>query len=193
MGVSSMADPLNLVTLEEAQAAVNTTNDISAEITRASKIIRELIGPVIHESVTEYQDGGFPLLFLRNLPVVEGSVTVIDRKSNDTVVTNFTLLPDEGALEHNSVWPSGFRRFKVQYTAGWAPDVSAVPQPIKEAAFILIRDMITGGSGAAEGIKRESIGDYTVEYFGEAQVQVSRDALDRAMKYLEPYRMVRIG
>jgi len=32
-----------------------------------------------------------------------------------------------------------------------------------------------------------------VEYFGEAQVQVSRDALDRAMKYLEPYRMVRIG
>lgn len=182
-----MPNPINLVTLEEAQSALNTTDDLSDEITRASRIIRELIGPVIYEEVTEYLDGGRRLI-LSHIPVLDGSLTITDRKRDNQTVADFFLDPDTGMVE--GYFPEGFRRWKGIYQTGWASDTAEVPQMIKKAVFLLIENEIDGG-GAAEGIKKESIGDYSVEYFG-GEATVSQNVLKRIEPYLSPFKEVNI-
>lgn len=185
-----LANPMDLVTLEEAQEALERTDDLSNKITWASRIIRELIGPVIHEEVTEYLDGGRRILILSHMPVVEGSLTLEDRKRGNQA-TGFFLDSDTGMVE--GYWADGFRRWKATYLTGWAANTEDVPQMIKKAVFLLIENEISGGGGAAEGIKKESIGDYSVEYFGgEEAAAVSQDILQRIEPYLFPFKAVHI-
>ena len=183
-----MADPLDLVTLEEAQEALKTTEDLSAAITRVSRIIREWIGPIIHESIQEHLDGGASHLFLTYYPVVPGTVTVTDRYTGAQETAIF-VFEDGGMVEHERYdrWPSGARRFRVEYMAGYAADVASVPAGIKKAVFIMLRQEMTGGEEGKE-IVRESIGDWSVEYSTPGE----GPAVDPVEKYLEPFRRVRV-
>lgn len=183
-----------LITNDEANKYLGTTGvDYSDEIARASTQVKTFLRRnVIISAVTEYHDGGGDSLFLTQFPVVTGSVTVSDRLQNELVSdTNYFTDEKRGIVQHIHRWPEGFRHWKVEYQAGLAATPADVPGDIKKAVLMLIEAEKSGG-GAAEGIKKESIGDYSVEYFGGSDAP-TQSPTARVEELLEPYRRRLVG
>lgn len=169
----------DLVTLEEAQEFLDTDEDLSAAITRASAEIRSRIGPVVIEPTTEVHDGGGEDIFLSRYPVKESTIVVTDTQ-DQTTFDNYVAYPDEGRLSATYRWGPGRRRWKVKYEAGLVDSVDNVPGDIKKATLLLIAEEVEGqGSGR---LQSESIGDYsyTRSSAEEADVEIQR--------LLAPYR-----
>lgn len=155
-----------LVTDAEVNEYLGTTGqDYTAEIARASARIEGIIGPVIHTPFTEYLDGdGDDLLFTRYRPIKSGSVVITDTVDNSTVPTDeYEVYLDQGMIRRTiGVWGKGARRWKVDYIAGRAADVSAVPADIKEATLLLIKAAKSGGASAV--VKSKKVGQTSIEY-----------------------------
>lgn len=183
-----------LVTNDEANKYMGTTGaDYTDEIARASTQVETFLRRnVIVEPITEYHDGGGDSLFLTQFPVLAGSVTVTNRLGNEPV-SNTDYFTDEkrGIIQHIHRWPEGFRIWKVEYQAGMAATVADVPGDIKKAVLMLIEAERSGG-GAAEGIKKETIGDYSIEFFGGSEAP-TQSPTARVEELLEPYRRRLVG
>lgn len=181
---------MDLVTNEEVQKYLGTTEDYSDQITRASAVIRNLLqNPVIIEELTEYHDGGYQTLVMEHFPILRDSVEIRDANTGEEVDPSryFVRGGQSRKITYRSgIWSPGMGRWEVTYQAGLAATTAEVPADIKKATLLLIEDETTGG---AEGMKKETIGDYSYEMFapGEASgVEVKVDNL------LARYKMVNI-
>jgi uncharacterized phiE125 gp8 family phage protein len=118
------------------------------------------------ETVTEDLDGGDYLLRLAKHPVA--SVTsVTDSVAGGTwpnkLMMDGTLrrADDDGNLL-TALWPAGFQRFRVVYSAGYA---RAIPAGLRQAILMLLsrayqaRSGETGGSGAGVGVQWGRLAD----------------------------------
>jgi hypothetical protein len=177
-----------LVTDAEVNAYLGTTDQTyEKEIASASKRIEGMIGPVIHTAFTEYHDGeGDDLIFTKYRPIKDASVMVTDTLDSSTVPTDeYTVYPGEGMIRRIAgVWAKGFRRWKVDYTAGYCVDVTTVPDDIKEATLMLIKASKSGGSTAV--ISRKKVGVTDVQY----DTEKSGNVQDEVSLLLAPYMKV---
>lgn len=80
--------------------------------------------------------GGSKRLYLNHLPIV--SVTSItDDDSNTVAGTEYTIIANDGVLEHDTYWPSPVGRWTVVYTAGHFADTDDVDWDVKEWARVV--------------------------------------------------------
>lgn len=81
--------------------------------------------------------GGVKRLYLHALPIV--SVTSItDDDANTVASTEYTIIADEGILEHDTYWPAPVGRWTIVYTAGHWEDTDDVDYDVKEAAMAIV-------------------------------------------------------
>jgi len=77
--------------------------------------------------------GGAKRIHLHHAPIV--SVTSItDDDSNTVASTDYTIVSEQGYLEHDSIWPSPVGRWTIIYTAGVFADTDDVSWNIKDVA-----------------------------------------------------------
>lgn len=181
---------MDLVTNEEVQKYLGTQGDYTAEITRASTLIRNILqNPVIYEELTEYHDGGYQTLVVEHFPILRDSVVIQDANTGGTVDPSRYFVrggQNRKIIYRSGIWSLGMGRWEVTYQAGLAADVAEVPADIKKATLLLIEDETAGG---AEGIKKETIGDYSYEMFSPGE---STGVEGKVEKILAPYRKVNI-
>ena len=153
-----MADPGDVVTLDEAKAFLNITVatfdvELAGFVTAASRMWVNRVGPVASSVFTEWYDGGVPQIALRQTPVLSvtsvvesyGSTTrytLTDQPLTGDGPTNawgYTIDMQTGLLTRRATgvavpFATGRRTVQVVYTAGYA----AVPEDIKHAVLLLI-------------------------------------------------------
>lgn len=167
---------MDYVTLDEARKFLDTDENLSDAITRASARIRALMqNPVIYETATDVLHGGSYKLILSYYPIVDGTVTVTDIETGKTIMPDF-INKAAGILERRSRWEHGHRRWEVSYSAGLAETVEDVPQDIKTATLLLVQEEV-----GEEFLQYESVGDYHMRRFNDAST------LARVKQLLAPY------
>jgi hypothetical protein len=159
MGTTVTLNSNALITTTEAENFVwdtpgnrtDTEKDILyAMINAISQAIEDWLNrKIINAEVTEYYDGGGRLIFLKNFPIVS-----IDSVYEDgdllTVETNhgeddedYDYYEDEGIVYSSSgTFESGRQIIKVTYTAGLGADNTEIPENIKLAAKIWIKQIM---------------------------------------------------
>lgn len=177
-----MADPMDVLTLEEAKQALNigasvTKHDaeLPTYITAVTQRLDLLIGPVVQRPVTdETQDGGSWSVFCDYYPVTSiTSVTEYD-ETTPTVLTRETPLsaPDDGYLVEpyhpirallsgrirrrregkNVRFAKGDRNIVVSYVAGRTSDTALVPERYKLAAKLMLANFWRSQQDATGGV-----------------------------------------
>lgn len=160
------ADPLDVISLSAAKAAINmaastTEHDtvLEGHITAVSRRFDEVIGPVVNRAVTEYHDGGDCLIRPRQTPL--SAVTTLTEASgtSQTVLTAETfatqpgtayLLDVDGSYAHRCriirraggmdyPFPYGRRNVELVYVAGRAATTADVDARIRDAAGMVLR------------------------------------------------------
>lgn len=164
-----MADPLDLLTLDEGKTAINMSFDnanheeeIARQITAVSRIIDEACGPVVVRTVTEelHEIGaGQATVYLDELPVQ--SVTTVDEFDGTTLTTLAPVAFAEstsgyfagaGVLARRLsgqayIWPNG-GTVRVTYEAGRYASTETVDARFKEAAAAVLRRLWKREAGA---------------------------------------------
>lgn len=169
--MSPIADTLDVLTLDEAKAAINLTGssqdtELASYITAVSRRLDELAGAIVVRTVTgEVHSGGRSLITLLYRPVV--SITSITEYQYTTAQaltaeTNATK-PATGYLVDlrwgdirrrasggDSWFPSGMDNIVVTYVAGRAATTAAVDPKFKQAAAIFLSHLwrLEQGSGS---------------------------------------------
>lgn len=152
---------LDLVTLEEAQGALNidtsdTTHDtaLTAYITAVSLRLDELCGPIVVRTITgETHDGGNHQIWLDYIPI--SSVTTVTEYANTTATTltaetnatkpssAYMVDLQTGKLVRrssngNTTFAKGMQNIAVTYVAGRATQTSTVSEKFKLAANLML-------------------------------------------------------
>lgn len=119
------------------------------------------------EELEEFYDGpGTALLVLRRRPVVELDALYEDIDGDfgeESLVPpqELILYPNEGIIRRLvGVFPAAPRSIKVKYTAGY----SSIPDDLSVACLKLAASWFAHSSSGSDGLKRESLGDYSAEY-----------------------------
>ena len=177
-----MADPTDVLTLDEAKQALNigasvTKHDaeLPAYITAVTQRLDLLIGPVVQRPVTdEAHDGGSWSIFLDYYPIVSiASVTEYD-ETTPTVLTQETptVNPETGYLVEpyhpmrellsgrirrrrdgaDQRFPTGSRNIVVSYVAGRATETGLVPERYKLAAKLMLANFWRSQQDATGGV-----------------------------------------
>lgn len=162
-----MADPYDLLTLDEGKAAINVQGleakydlAVDAYITAASERIVDMCGPVVDRTFTgEVYDGGAGWIALRNAAFGPLAITTIDALSEYDYTGTATALSVEdfdtkpvygfmvdaalGVIRRRSsgsgyVFVAGSQNVVVTYTSGRAASTATVPSKFKVAAQILV-------------------------------------------------------
>jgi hypothetical protein len=165
-----MADPLDVIGIEEARAVINfggtqVGSDPTLEqfVTAVSRRLDALCGPIVQRTVTdEPHDGGRCRLFLFQPPVV--SVTSVKEYAGTTLTTltaetnaaqvadQYRLDPRLGVLYRRSggadyLFTAGGRQnVLVTYTAGRYADTDHVDEPFRTAATLAVKHLWTASS-----------------------------------------------
>ena len=162
-----MADTLDVLTLDEAKAAINMTaandqheGELELFITAVSRRFDELIGPVVNRTVTEYHDGGVSIIWPYQTPVsTVTSLTEWDGSASTVLtadafgvagVTDGYLLESSPSYVHgtrlirrsggtNTYFTTGSRSIQLVYVAGRAATTEDVDSRIKAAAGMVLR------------------------------------------------------
>ncbi len=136
------------------------------------------------EALTEYLDGpGTTELVLSRRPVTELTSVRIDSERDfgeDTEVDSSELVlhAESGVVERDgAVFPRGASNVRVVYTAGYA----AVPDDLALACVKLAAAWYAHARAGADGVSKETLGDYSAKYRNEA-LPADVDAI------LDPYR-----
>lgn len=168
---------MELVTLEEAQAFLDTDEDLTDAIRRASVRIRNILqNPIIYESFTERLHGGHFTLITEHYPLVDDTVIITDLETGGIVQPDY-IAADSGIIEYKPIWDPGHRRYQVKYTAGWAATTEEVPSDIKTATLYLVQEEL-----GEDLMVSENIGDYGYRRFADSSLWAKIRAI------LEPYR-----
>lgn len=155
------ADPLDILTLEEAKQAINMSgyNDdrtlvLERHITAVSRCIDDACGPVVQRDIAdEVIPGGHPTIMLMHSPVT--SVTTVEEDQFGSVVTVAALdfgETGDGYRASSSRWEPGllsgelvreyqcwYPQVRVTYVAGRYDDTASVDQRFKDAAAAILR------------------------------------------------------
>jgi hypothetical protein len=138
----------DLVTIEEALAYLEEPDDAGGELQRAIANVSEEICNVCgdrwsSEDRVEYCDGDGDALILQFAPVdTEETVTITDRTGDEVLdgddfevdgETGLVYVASDGVAD-GGLWEKGTRRYKVEYTGGFA----AVPAAVRGAALGLL-------------------------------------------------------
>ncbi len=136
--------------------------------------------------VTEYLDGpGTTRLVLARRPVtvLTGVYEDSDREfGEDTAVPDdeLALYPETGVVERiGAVFPRGTRNVKAVYTGGY----STVPDDVALACVKLAAAWYAHARTGADGLRRETLGDYSADYSCSA---LPADVEGALRPYLEP-------
>lgn len=172
-----MADPLDLLSLSAAKAAINmaaASNEhdltLARQITAVSRIVDDVCGPVVVRTVTaELADGGRSKVKVRRWPVTSFT-TVREVRSAGTISTvnavvwgatgdGYFAIPYRRDVTLKSgelirvrsgsdyYWPAGSGSVEVTYQAGRYATTAAVDARFAEAAGAILRRMWKRESG----------------------------------------------
>ena len=141
------------------------------------------------EELEELYDGsGTDLLVLRRRPVISLGAVYEDPEGEFGEGTRlpeseFALYAQEGIVRHvGAIFPCGRLNVKIVYTAGYR----AIPDDVALACVKLAASWYAHAGSGADGVTRESLGDYAAEY--------DRAALPRDVESaLAPYRELAAG
>ncbi len=138
------------------------------------------------EAITEYQDGsGTDSLVLRRRPVTALTAVYEDADREFATETEIpaaelALYPEAGiVVRPGSVFPRGTRNVKAVYTAGYA----TVPDDLAVACVKLAASWYAHARAGADGVARETLGDYTAVY---AALPLPADVEAITTHYREP-------
>lgn len=156
-----MADTLDVLTLNEAKAAVNiqTTNvdfdaELEQQVTAVSRMIDAACGPVVQRTITaELHDGNTTVIWPRYTPVA--SVTLVRSASGGTITTvtavAFGGTGDGYTLTGNRLTHSSGRwtgsQVELTYVAGRYATTAAVDARFKTCAASVLRRLWKRESG----------------------------------------------
>lgn len=158
-----MADVLDVLTLEEARAALSRSRVDAADstllalyITSVSRFLDDTVGPIVQRAVTELHDGGRPDIRPRQTPVAAvtslteytyTTPTVLSAESNTSKPAVGYLLETDGrhgvrlirrATGSDTWFPAGRRNVSLVYTAGRAATTALVDVKFKQAAQLIL-------------------------------------------------------
>lgn len=131
-----MAD---LITSDRAKQAINQTTFTEAEDAQIASLVSAVSAAVerwcrrtlASTSHDEYHDGqadpALDLLLLNQYPV--SAIAGVTDQGTALAESEYTLVADLGILRRECGWPGGYRRYRVQYTAGYA----TLPEEVQEA------------------------------------------------------------
>lgn len=157
-----MAADLDVLTFDEAKAAINNNADdkniglLSAYITGVSQFLDTLCGPIVSRTVTDTFDGDLPAVFLKSWPVLSvqtvteytGTTSQLLTAQTPGTAPDFGYLLDlasgqirrtEGGTARN--FKSGVQNVVVEYTAGRFADTESVDQRFKRAAGLVLANI----------------------------------------------------
>ena len=163
-------------------------------INQSSNFIQEayLCRNLILQSYTDYYDG-IDDVYLRidNYPItVVASVKMWEYQAQQEVYTyspniEYEVFMDRGMIYKSSGWNGTIKQWKIAYTAGYT--LSNMPSDIKLACMKLSR--MLNSQLNSDGIKSESMGDYSVTYDKNNPVIFNGIALPNdIITLLSPYR-----
>lgn len=187
-----MADPYDVISLEEAKTALritgtNNDTELAAWITAISRRLDDLCGPIVQRTVTDelHQSPSGPL-WLYQTPVVsisnvkEWSSGTATTLTAETAAASGDYLYDArlGTISRRSswydtTWSSSY--VTVTYVAGRAANTAAVDPLFKQAAVIILTHVWrTSGTGRGEvfnAIEGENV-------FGTPPFSIPRAAIE---------------
>jgi len=163
-------------------------------INQSSNFIQEayLCRNLILQSYTDYYDG-IDDVYLRidNYPITAvASVKMWEYQAQQEVYTyspniEYEVFMDRGMIYKSSGWNGTIKQWKIAYTAGYT--LSNMPSDIKLACMKLSR--MLNSQLNSDGIKSESMGDYSVTYDKNNPVIFNGIALPNdIITLLSPYR-----
>lgn len=183
-----MTSTLDLLTLDEARAAIGTTNNtyddaLEVMVTAISERIDELCGPVVNRTITERHDACGWFLIPRSLPVSSFTSVTEYRSGTGTVLTAETdtaagtYLWEQNLLRRRSSFADYpfAPRVKLVYVSGRAADTDAVAEKFKQAAKIILAHIWRQEMGS---------GNQTFGADGEVSFRASYSIPNRAMELL---------
>lgn len=166
-----MADPLDILTLNEAKSAINlaATNtahdtELAQFVTAVSRRVDDLCGPVVVRTITgELHDGAGSIILLKQWPV--SSVTTIAEWASGTstaltvetlaaaTANDYTVDTSIGAVTRRSSWSTrtfaaGQANVVVTYVAGRYANTAGVDPKFKLAAASVLRRLWKREAGA---------------------------------------------
>lgn len=166
--LTSVADVKELLGIASGD---NTKNNlIIRKINQATLMIENYTGrrfKLTTYTNEEYDATGTNQLILRQRPVTSiSSLSMRDTNLNeegfDTTDTELYFLDaNAGVLDLNFYFTGNWNRARVTYTAGY----TTIPEDIQEAAAELAAHLVKHTSGTSTGVKRQSEGQRSVEYF----------------------------
>ena len=167
----------DVLSISEAATAVGGRGGrwddvLPALVTATSRRLDELVGPVVQRTVAnELLDGGGYVVQTRLYPITsitsiteyrDTTGTALSAESNASKPTNAYLVdlygPDVAFLDGtirrrtagaDAVFPDGRQNVDVTYVAGRYADTSSVAERFKEAARLILRNLIRGQQGLA--------------------------------------------
>lgn len=160
-----MADPLDLLTFEAAQEAINQSSDvtdnddeIARQITAVSRIVDSYCGPVVIRTIEDEIHDACGPVFLRKTPVssvtqvrvAEGSIVTLSAVAFGGTGAGYSLDPTTYMLERRSgstpiSWGG---QVEVTYEAGRFEDTESVDSRFAECAASILRRLWKREAGA---------------------------------------------
>lgn len=138
---------------------------------------------------TEKFDGkGSDEMAVLNPPI--NSITSLSRRTSadntdswETInASDYWYDADEGLVKKTTIFEHGKQNYKIVYNGGW----TTIPFDIQYLAMALIQEYITAKKGA--GIKRESLGDHSIEFNFESTLRDDSGLMD----IINNYRLIPI-
>lgn len=171
-----MSDPVDVVTLAEAQAYLNITVstydfELAGFITAASRLWTQRVGPVNSTAYDETYDGGRTRIVLRRAPVLTVTSVVESWGAISYTLTesygtwSYSLDHSTGLLTRRTMgtavpFAPGQRNVEVSYTAGYATP----PADIKHAVLLLILHLWETQRGGARRIGQGGTDDWRPDF-----------------------------
>lgn len=165
----------DIFTLAQAKDQVNiaqsnTTNDAELSgvyIPAVTAVVEDIVGAVIHRSVTEVFDGGRAQLLLTTTPVV--SITSVTEGGTVLDPVGYVVARDSGVLTRVAGVSAvaclpGMQSVSVAYVAGKAADVTLVEGNVRLAGLIILQHMWETQRPAAAGPFSQAGDDYDPRY-----------------------------
>lgn len=168
-----MADTLDVLTLEEARAALSRSRVDNADatllaiyITAVSRFLDIKAGPIVQRSITELHDGGTERIWPSETPVASVTTlteysgttgTALTAESNTVKPANGYLLDSDGrhgvriwrrSSGYSRLFTSGQQNISLVYAAGRAATTAAVGHQFKLAAQLMLTHVWRAEKGA---------------------------------------------
>lgn len=151
-----MADPLDVITLDQAKEALQGLKGVAMDsrvagfITAVSRRLDEACGPIVKRTVTESHTNPAGPLFLSGKVFTGSTVTITEAYRNETPVTVASTgyrVDDDGVTATVTRWSGWAPWVTVQYTAGRFENTEAVQEPFVTAAGMLLQHFWRPGYG----------------------------------------------